>query len=523
MSNEVGIATGARVDIREVMIVVGSRRRDHRETATTRRGFLRLTALAGITVTGIGLLAACGGGSPAAVPTTGPASGAAATKPAGAATTAPAAAGGAATAPPSAAGSAATTAPSGATAATPAAKPATSGATAITFHARVGVQADHFTAMAQKFMEQHPNIQVKGEYFPGAEYNQKMQVAVAGGTLGDALWTASIQAFGPFGVKGILIDHTPLIAAAKFNLQELWPQAVQGVTINGKVYGLPWIVHPGRIGLYYNKGMFDKAGQKYPDDSWTYDQLHTAAKALTKESGGKTEAYGFVGADQPWGGIVFMRSYGGDYLSPDGKKVGATAPAALAGIQSLADFYGKERSAPSPTQVEGGSPQMFASNKLAMYQSGYWGISSNLQYAKDTPWGVVSMPKGPAGSKGMFEFDPVSVSKFSKAPQEAFQYLAFLISKEAGVDIAKRGSVPGARQDVWDDPELTKSEYHTVFAKIIKDTPPLLMPANFRAVEFADALSKGMDPLFIGKETDARKVLTELEPTLQAILDKPVA
>jgi len=54
------------------------------------------------------------------------------------------------------------------------------------------------------------------------------------------------------------------------------------------------------------------------------------------------------------------------------------------------------------------------------------------------------------------------------------------------------------------------------------DVPPLLMPANFRAVEYADALSKGMDPLLLGTTTDAQKAMADLAPSLQNILDKPV-
>lgn len=470
--------------------------------ATPRLNRRRLLAFVVSAPPALALLAACGGGAPA--------------------TTAPAAAPTAAPAGAATAGQAAPTTAAAASAATPAPKAAT-GNVAVRFHGRVGVQADHFTAMAQQFMKDHPDIQVKGEYFSAQEYDEKMQVLVAGGTLGDGMWNASILGFGPLAVKGVLVDHGPLVEAAKFSTQDLWPQAVSGATINGKLYGLPWIVHPGRIGLYYNKAMFDKAGQKYPDDTWTYDQLHTVAKALTSSTGGKADTFGFIGADQPWGGIVFIRSYGADWLSPDGKKVGITDPKAVQAIQSLADFYGKEKSAPTPSQVQDGVNQMFASSKLAMFQSGYWGISGNYQYAKDVPWGVVAMPKGPAGSKGMFEFDPVSVTKFSKAPQAIFQYVAVLTSKVAGIDIAKRGSVPGARKDVWDDPELTKDPNHVVFAKIMPDVPPLLMPANFRAVEFADAMKKGMDPLLIGKETDAQKVITDLAPSLQNILDKPVA
>ena len=43
--------------------------------------------------------------------------------------------------------------------------------------------------------------------------------------------------------------------------------------------------------LYYNKDLFDKAGVKYPDENWTWDDLLAAVEKLTvKDAGGKVTA-----------------------------------------------------------------------------------------------------------------------------------------------------------------------------------------------------------------------------------------
>ena len=131
------------------------------------------------------------------------------------------------------------------------------------------------------------------------------------------------------------------------------------------------------------------------------------------------------------------------------------------------------------------------------------------------------MPVQPGGKLGMFEIDCNSVTKNAKDPEAAFLYCAYMGSKEAGIDIAKRGSVPGGRPDVWESPELSEKSHHVVFTKVLAQTPGLLVPANNRDNEYADAFKKGLDEVTFAKEGDATKVVKALQPQLQAILDKP--
>jgi len=82
--------------------------------------------------------------------------------------------------------------------------------------------------------------------------------------------------------------------------------------------------------------------------------------------------------------------------------------------------------------------------------------------------------------------------------------------------------VPGARPDVWESPELAAEKGHLVFAKAESVAVKHHMLANLRDPEFQTTLEKGVDPLRFGQESDAGKVLKQLAPTLQAIVDKPI-
>ena len=77
-------------------------------------------------------------------------------------------------------------APAGDAAAAPSAEKIT-----LRMHARIGQQEDTLYDMQiPKFTAENPNIEVIKESFPGGEFNAKISTMVAGGTLGDTVWSA---------------------------------------------------------------------------------------------------------------------------------------------------------------------------------------------------------------------------------------------------------------------------------------------------------------------------------------------
>lgn len=68
------------------------------------------------------------------------------------------------------------------------------------------------------------------------------------------------------------------------------PKEVSDIySYNGKNYAVPKDID--LVGLWYNETLFDKAGVKYPDGTWTWDDLLNAAKKLTNAGEG---TYGFA-------------------------------------------------------------------------------------------------------------------------------------------------------------------------------------------------------------------------------------
>ena len=74
---------------------------------------------------------------------------------------------------------------------------------------------------------------------PGPEYATKINTLIAGGTLGDAFWTASIEGFNSYAASGVYEPLEELVAEEGFDLAAYFSSTVEALTFDGKLYGLP--------------------------------------------------------------------------------------------------------------------------------------------------------------------------------------------------------------------------------------------------------------------------------------------
>ncbi|MCL4552642.1 MAG: extracellular solute-binding protein, partial [Candidatus Marsarchaeota archaeon] len=236
-------------------------------------------------------------------------------------------------------------------------------------HHRVGGECDNWTGLATKFNEQNPGIKVVPECFPGADYFQKLNTLAAGGTLGDVFWISSSEGFYRMAGSGVMAPLDGLVSASKFDLSQIYSRCVEAARLKGKLYGLPQLAHPGDLGLYYNKPVFDAAKVDYPKDTWTYDDLLATAQKLTESKNG---VWGYMDTDQGYFQVkIYTLAWGGDAINNDGTKCLLDSAESIAGLQYCSDLYNKYHVAPKPVAGTLGPQQLFPSNKLAMYSRGF--------------------------------------------------------------------------------------------------------------------------------------------------------
>ena len=360
-------------------------------------------------------------------------------------------------------------------------------------------------------------------HFPGPEYATKINTLIAGGTLGDAFWTASIEGFNSYSASGVYEPLEELVAAEGFDLAAYFSSTVEALTFDGKLYGLPWGVHPGWYGLYYNKAMFDQAGVDYPTEDWTYEDLLEAAKKIAKPDEG---IYGYATPLNYWGFEAATRAFGGDPISADGTTVTLGEPDARAALQFLVDAIFTHRIAPSLKDIVSGINPMIAAGPLAMATGGFWvgnGLT-NLMESRDA-WGVVPHPFG-LGSNPVrgqqIHVDVLGINSASEHKNAAFRFIALACSEEGAFDLWKNTGFPSARHDVIRRDEVKDDAHFQVFAKGLGESWAARQPANHRTQEFMRTIASGLQGVWVG-ETTLDETLPDVVRKAQEVVDRPPA
>jgi multiple sugar transport system substrate-binding protein len=172
-----------------------------------------------------------------------------------------------------------------------------------------------FKTLADGFKALHPNVTVELKEYDAAQYDTLMTADLSAGNAPDIITQKTFKNYYAYANGGALLDISDL--AGKIPAIET-AGGKSAYTIDGKTYGVAyrqdsWV-------LYYDKDLFDKAGVKYPDGTWTWDDYAKAAKDLT--AGLKAAGSTAVGAYQHlWQstlqGFALAQTKGADLTKPD--------------------------------------------------------------------------------------------------------------------------------------------------------------------------------------------------------------
>lgn len=299
--------------------------------------------------------------------------------------------------------------------------------------------------IAEAFTETHPDVTVRFETIPAADYTQKLTFQLAGGNAPDLGWMFE-DSIPAFIEAGVVADIGPALRETEgYALDDFSEPAMALWSKEDAVYGIPFSTSPFMI--YYNKDMFDAAGLEDPlalaeKGEWTMDSFRAAAKALA-ESG---DAWGFEFKDgQGYDSRIMhaimppIRAHGG-YAWQDGD-CGFDNPEAVAAITQLHEMIFADKSIVPP-----GEQGDFFSGSAAM-------TVNQISRASKMPeagfaWGIAPLPSGPAGEAPII--GQAGISVFAESPNKdlATEFAAFMTNAENVATMAQ--FFPPARAAVLD-------------------------------------------------------------------------
>jgi arabinogalactan oligomer/maltooligosaccharide transport system substrate-binding protein len=325
----------------------------------------RLAALAGIAALA---LAACGGSS-----TTTTSSSAAA--PAGSAASGSAAA---------------SSAPAAGDTAGASAAPAASTEGALTIWASAQY-APILTEVSKQFTADN-GIPVNVQSISGAQSVQSQFITASQAGTGPDLVIEAHDGIGNMVQNGA-IDPIPMTDTKK---SEFLPTAIDGVTFNGQVYGVPFAVE--NLALFRNTDLAPTAPATMEDLVASGEALKSAGKVsevLGLQQGQNGDAYHLYPLFTSAGGSVFAKNADGSW---DPKQLQLGSPESIAAMQKIQSLGETGQNVLKRSIEAGQIPSLFTDQKTAYMITGPWNLpavqKSGVKYAIDTIPGFAGM--GPA-------------------------------------------------------------------------------------------------------------------------------
>lgn len=373
-----------------------------------------------------------------------------------------------------------------------------------------GDQVAQLNAQLDLFNKSQDKITVK--YAVQNSLEEKLLTSIAGGQVPDiVLWDRFNTSV--YASKGALSPLNDLIARDNVDMAQFYEPAVEELTINDNIYGVPLTVDC-RI-LFYNKKLLSAAGVD-PATITDWDSLRDAAKKLTIRDKNKLVQSGFslkdVGLFSMW-----LRQAGG-------KIVDDTVDPAVAAFNNekgleVLNYWDQLMNEDKVYELgfeDAFGGDGFKAGKVALSYNGPWSIQGYKDAGLD--FGVLEPPAGPNGDKftGMGGFGLVIPNK-AKNVDEAWEFIKWWTTQpENGVSFAKTSMNLPANIEAAADPYFMEDEHLKIFS--------VTMPyANIRSKapsysDFENLATIAQLQKFMAGEVTAEKALAEAEKQGNKIL-----
>ena len=271
-------------------------------------------------------------------------------------------------------------------------------------------------------------LDVAGSF--GGNPRSKLLATVAGGAAPDLGWFG--VGLHPFA--GILYDANELLKGMKYDMSQLNPTLVNGLTWQGKLIAAP--IGINTTAWFYNKDLFDKAGVPYPQDSDTFDdRLAAAQKVSNSLSTADEKIWGVATIHYVAYWIAGM--YQG-FMDDSGTQVVVDGPLGLQAVEWWRDNWDKYEVGPRPEdynrQDDAQFFNSFANGKVAMSVYGTWGLEPLRRHEAGVNFDIVEQPTavadGEEGKGAFFGIEEIFTVATTKKLDAAAEFLSFLVGPE---------------------------------------------------------------------------------------------
>ena len=322
--------------------------------------------------------------------------------------------------------------------------------------------------------------------------------------------------------KGLIRDLTPFVDAdTTFKADDFIPGALEQFQWKGGTWGVPTSAEFQFI--TFDKAVFDKAGVKYPESGWTWDDFTAKAKALTVRDGDTTTQWGFIEPFPNHTRFIQSRVKALFDHSTEPATPLFDQPDVRAAVQWYTDLYLKDKVTPYFEPVKGEVSALNLPESYKLVQAGKAAMSTDSglswqvrkQQTKTMSLAPMPIDKANDHTSPMFASGVVMSSGTTK-PDAAWRWMSFL-SQQAPTSIATFKRLP-ARLSVLQSSGLL-DKLDPDYAAAVRFAFDHVMPSEQTPVgsAFTDAIEsilkdgKPIDQALADAQTKAKENIAEAE------------
>jgi multiple sugar transport system substrate-binding protein len=382
-----------------------------------------------------------------------------------------------------------------------------------------GAESAAWNKRIDDFIALNPGVEVERIEQVGQTFYALLptvQTMIAGGTAPDTLRVGNYSA-ALFADRDALLPLDDFIANdPDVNWDDFYPGAQDAFKLDGKIYALP--ENGESYGINYNATAFAEKGLPDPREQWDAGEWNqeaflAAAQALT-EGEGADKKFGFL--YETWNSENWIFFEGGKVLDNDLVTVRIDEDPAIAGLQYAADLVNVHKVAPNPAELAGRPPvDLFQTGIARMYMLGGWYIANFVNGITDFEYKTVGAPIGPGGKTSKLEISGYAITKDSKNPEAAWEFIKYITGPEGQKTWSEVG-MPTRNSNLTEFIATSPyAEWYKPFVEVLSNVQHT--PFFGKSAEIADALARGQDPIFLG-QVDAATACASMAEEMRAIL-----
>ncbi|MEO8287958.1 MAG: sugar ABC transporter substrate-binding protein [Chloroflexota bacterium] len=322
----------------------------------------------------------------------------------------------------------------------------------------------------------NPSVKVNLIQVPAqGDHLSKLATSFAAGNPPD-VFLINYRRYGQFANQNVLeplgdyLDKSVTLRASDY-----YTQSLEAFTYQNTLQCIPQNI--SSLSIYYNKYLFQKYNVPLPKDGWTWQDMVSASKALTKDTDGdgKNDIYGFGVDTQLIRLAPFIWSNGGeivdDYENPT--KLTIDTPAAKEAFQAFVNLSLIDKVVPTQAEAKAQSGDArFLNGGLGMWVASR-ADTPTFRTIKNFTWDVASLPVLKTKAT-ILHSDAYCMAAQSKNKEATWDFIQYALGPQGETIASKLGRIVPSLKTVANSPAYLDPTQPPANSKLYLDAIPTI-------------------------------------------------